>query len=221
MVRNIDLTIESEQKSPTAWIYPSISRKSSTTCSPTHQGHTANGRIILRIGAIPTSQRRLARAAQQLIAEYAELTLQQRFPHHEKDLTRIFERFYQAPLSKSAAVGIGLNLAMRNHRSAPRHRLARNLEPDGVEFIVRIPLVSPSSPKKNWQVDASIRHSIPDDKLLEPQPDEVRPRRMTPPRTRTTPADDANDAAEDADDVHHQPETGAEKAPPSVREAEG
>ncbi len=219
MVRNIDLTIESEQKSPTAWIDPIHFEKIiNNLLSNAIKFTPANGRIILRI-------RRHSNIAadgslvlpNSLIAEYAELTVYNSGSHiNEKDLTRIFERFYQAPPQQErSGSGIGLNLAMEITRLHHGTVSARNLEPDGVEFIVRIPLGFAFLSEEELAVDASIPpYVIPDDKLLEPQPDEVSSTTDDTTDDTDDAADDANDAAEDADDVTTQPETGAEKAPP-------
>lgn len=61
--------------------------------------------------------------------------------NHE-DLPHIFERFYQGKISESAGSGIGLNLVSElmnlHHGIIDCH----NIDPDGVEFILQLPLGS-------------------------------------------------------------------------------
>ena len=69
------------------------------------------------------------------------------------DLPHIFERFYQAQNGESLKVGsgIGLNLATELVNLHHGTITAKNVDPDGVEFVMQFPMEAPPSIPKNQQ----------------------------------------------------------------------
>lgn len=99
---------------------------------------TASGKILIRITCKPNNNELKENA----ISEYVEIRIfNTGAPIEEKDLKRIFERFYQGNrASETAGSGIGLHLThelvLLHHGKIEAHNVAN----EGVEFIVKIPL---------------------------------------------------------------------------------
>lgn len=75
-------------------------------------------------------------------AQYLEIAVYNSGSHiKESDLAHVYERFYQSSSTQSAVgSGIGLNLADELVKLHHGTISVRNMEPDGVEFTIRIPL---------------------------------------------------------------------------------
>ncbi len=136
LARNISLLTESEEDAPKVWLDPINAEKIVINLLNNAMKFTPQGgRVILRVRRRPGQEN-------SLVSEWAELTVYNSGSHiPDDDLERVFERFYQAnTVQAQRGSGIGLNLAQEITRLHHGTLKAHNLEPDGVEFVLRLPM---------------------------------------------------------------------------------
>lgn len=126
-VKHINFSIENHESVIGAWIDPIHFEKVLVNIlSNAFKFTPDNGSILIR---------------NQRVGGEIELSIFNTGSHiNEDDMQHIFERFYQSNEGqKHAGSGIGLNLAYELVQLHHAHIKAINVEPDGVEFKIRIP----------------------------------------------------------------------------------
>lgn len=125
--KHINFSIESNQSAISVWI------------DPIHFEKVVVNILSNAFKFCPTNSRVLIRNRRQ--GDYVEMSIFNGGSHiDEGDMQHIFERFYQsASGQKHAGSGIGLNLAYELVQLHHGTITSTNIEPDGVEFTVRIP----------------------------------------------------------------------------------
>ena len=141
--KNISFTSETEENKVDVWIDVLHFEKILTNLfSNAFKFTPNNGRVIVRTRCCINLVDGKRQIDDDRVLEYLEIRVYNSGSHiAEKDLGRIYERFYQSEAnSSSMGSGIGLNLAYElaklHHGSIEVHNVAT----DGVEFVVRIPM---------------------------------------------------------------------------------
>ncbi len=143
VVKNIAFTSEWEDTQVKVWIDPLHFEKILTNLlSNAFKFTPKGGRIIVRTICRRNEVEGQRFLDDQRVEECLEMKVYNSGSHiDEHDLTRIYERFYQSSSAQgTTGSGIGLNLAYELVRLHHGTIEVHNVEPDGVEFIVRIPM---------------------------------------------------------------------------------
>lgn len=126
--KHIDFSIESQDNSMKVWVDPIHFEKIIVNIlSNAFKFCPQEGKIVIRM---------------KTVQEKANLSIYNSGPHiPEGDITHVFERFYQSVEGqKHVGSGIGLNLAYELAMLHHAKMTASNIEPNGVEFTIDLPL---------------------------------------------------------------------------------
>ena len=128
MIKKLSLSVENSEQDIYAWIDPiHFEKVLSNLLSNAFKFTPENGHILLR---------------NRIKDNDLEISVYNEGEHiREEDMAHLYERFFQSNSGKeSMGSGIGLNLCFELVRLHHGTIEARNVEPSGVEFLVRLPL---------------------------------------------------------------------------------